>query len=386
MWLKGLKALPNSAYKQFQSRSVKKDDENLSIMERKVSALKFAMNYPEGNQEPILHDAVRHRGSRDVVEAYLSDGAEPNQRNKQGQTPLDVAIEVDAVEAAQLLMRNGATASDAKLLEKWITSKTSSEVAAFLHAGYQPLFCKPPEQVTLPIRVLWLHSRLDWIHAIRAEVKRSVKISGKLSPFLEELARQRFDDPLFHPMPSQHVFLLAWGNGSAFPCLGKEGWNYLAVCLKANVITSKRLIKKLLEIHSAGCYVNALNSLSTEKPEGVMHPFYDIYVRQIKLGLFGTMRQPDSQTLIQMAEKLEWHPKEWLFIQRSYRTSLSPKKTVEVMDQAIQSYLRGIECISQDQRKAEKLFRKARKDRLPRAFEEEAKLLIGRNAIKKGLR
>lgn len=384
-----LEHLPNAAFSAFIKLSVKKSYKNINQLSNHSLAMRLLLNYADSQQEPILHDAVRQKKmSSKEVDDLLSAGSDLNALNGKGQTALDVAVEVDSVEMAQFLMRNGAIVSNTAQFEEWISKKPSLEVAGFLHAGFQPTTA-PPLGLDYPIRVLWIHSRIDWLTAIYKELESLKENPDRLKPFLQELAYQRREEPLFQLMISllhtPYVILFAWGVVPFCPVLNEAGLKYLTVCIEAGIMTDEKQIQPFPDSKTIEFYERALEALPKIAPTGRVAPFYKRYVLKIKYGLFGTLFKPSEVLLVLMAEKLPWHPNEWGFIQREYETSISPKTFSDDVDPGLKYFLRGFKNLEQDKEKARKYFRMARRRQVPIAYIEEGRLLIGKNEKKKGL-
>ncbi|MFV0339764.1 MAG: hypothetical protein ACK5MA_03910, partial [Parachlamydiaceae bacterium] len=368
-----VKTLPKALYSQFIKRCEVKSYENLFRLDNEAKVLQLVLNFSDWEVEPFLHSALRHaETTTQDVEDLLSLGSNPNQLNAHGQTALDVAIEVNAAEMAQYLLRNRAIASDPESLENWIKEKSSSEVAGFLHAGFEPT-STPSDTLELPIRVLWIHSSINWLAAIQEEIRRP---KTREEPFFRELAKQRSEEPLFQLLTcfiDRTVFLaLAWGVYPDFPFLKEGCWSYLSLCMEAGFVTNEMLSQSLEEPLSIPYYLYALDKLPKEKPVGITRTFYKEYIRKLKFELFGTLRKPTEEILTQMAERLEWHQEEWLFIQRYYETSVSPKAFSDDIDPVIECFLLGN-------------VQKAREGGLPLAFVEEGRLLIEENEVQNGI-
>ncbi|MFV0340378.1 MAG: hypothetical protein ACK5MA_07115 [Parachlamydiaceae bacterium] len=326
--------------------------------------------------EPLLHNAVRNKLPRKYLTKLLFSGMPPNELNRKGQTPLDVAIAVNAVKAAVLLISNGAVASDKKQLETWISTKSDKEIDNLLHAGFQPT-CYPPEQLSLSVRVFWIQSRQDWLNPLRVELYKLASDPDRFQQFVTELAHQKRNVPFFQAMAplikDPDVILFGLGFKAKCPTLNKHGWNFLDQCIKAEILTHEDLSNSLSEANNTKFCIRALESLPNEKPS---LPFYDQYVRHIKLGLIGTMWKPSEQTLSHMAEKLEWHPMEWFLLQRFYDMPATAKRSAKKVDPAIECYLQGLDALKHDQEQACDLFLSAGSYKLPRANVETGRLLL----------
>ncbi|MFV0339765.1 MAG: ankyrin repeat domain-containing protein [Parachlamydiaceae bacterium] len=361
-----IKMLPKAAYDRLIAEA-KNNPEMLSSMENFLKAAELAVNSVEGKQESILHHTVRHRELQRVKD-LLSTGARPNVRNRQGQTALDVAVEVNSVEIAQLLMRNGAIASKPIEFEKWIITKTSKEINGFLNDGYEPVGKLPENIVEVSTRVLWVSSNFN---ALREELIQLMSHFDKLHEFVCELARQQSEKPLFQCV-DPNVVLLGWGIVPACPILNEASWNYLSLCLEEGIVTGEALSQTLLKPRKIQFSVDALAALPKEKPTGAIRFFYNEYVLKIKYELFGSLWKPTEELLTRMAEKLEWHEKEWRFIQTDCDTSISPKEFSADIDPAIEAYLSGN-------------FQKARELGLPRASVEQGQLLLEKKDLPNGI-
>lgn len=385
-------ALTNANFVRFvvniDKISARKAESVLVELTEISTAMKLALNFNEDGFEPVLHDAIRNKKPLSRIEELLSAGADPNVKNSQGQLALDLAIAKDSVEIALLLMRNKATASNQEQLERWISGKSNDAIASFLHAGYRPT-CIVPDDLTLPVRVLWIHSSVNWKLALRHELAKLSNNRNLLNNFLKELVHQKRDTPLFQSMSllvnKPEIILLGFGLSDVCPVLNKESWACLASCLSHELVTNEMLDLALLNAQNTQFCIEALEALPETKPKGCIGPFYEHYVRMIKLGLIGTLRKPTEQIIQKMAEKLEWHPREWNLLQRFYKTSAMPKRSAREIDPAIACYLQGLECLRLNNVEAEQHFRQAGLLGLPRGDFEAGRIHILNHNLPKGL-
>lgn len=343
-------------------------------------AMQLALNFVEAGHEPVLHDAIRKRKPIEHIEALLSSGANPQLVNSEGQRPLDLAIANDSVETAQLLMRNKATTLNKEALEKWIAYKSSDEIASFLHAGFHPTL-PPPDNRSFSTRVLWIHSSEDGKGAIRAELQRLSDNKDLLVQFVGELARQK-SDILQHHNPD--VILFGWGLSKDCPNLTQDSWDFLTHCLQSGFVTSENLTDSLSEPKNSTFCLKALAFLPNIKPEGEIRPFYERYLRRIKLGLFGTLRNPPESIIKEMADRIEWDPKEWNLLMRFHKMPLTPQRSALRIDPAIDCYLQALECLPYDKKKALHLFRQAGKLGLQRGNFEAGRILLLKHGPSRG--
>jgi ankyrin repeat protein len=65
------------------------------------------MNIPDKNGNYLLH-FMAAIGNGHAIKDEIDSGADVNAQNKKGQTPLDIAYEKKQLEAALLLIKNGA--------------------------------------------------------------------------------------------------------------------------------------------------------------------------------------------------------------------------------------------------------------------------------------
>ncbi|MGB5013267.1 MAG: ankyrin repeat domain-containing protein, partial [Pyrinomonadaceae bacterium] len=62
---------------------------------------------PSNNQWTLLHNAVSY-SNKEAVELLIAKGADINAKNKDGKTPLQLAIDSKNKEIAELLKKHGA--------------------------------------------------------------------------------------------------------------------------------------------------------------------------------------------------------------------------------------------------------------------------------------
>ncbi|MFV0340556.1 MAG: hypothetical protein ACK5MA_08050, partial [Parachlamydiaceae bacterium] len=279
-------------------------------------------------------------------------------------------------------------ASDPEHLQHWMSGNSSDEMASFLHAGFRPT-CTFPDKITLSALVLWILSCINWKFELQQELALLSKNRNSVNEFLKELVHQKRDTPLFQSMSllvnKPEIILLGFGLSDACPVLNKESWPYLASCLSDEFVTNEMLDLTLSPAQNAQFCIEALGALPETKPKGHIGPFYDKYVRMIKLGLFGTLRNLPDRIIQQMAEKLEWHPREWNLLQRFYKMSALPKRSAREIDPAIDCYLQGLESLKQDKVEAEQHFRQAGMLGLPRGDFEAGRIHILNHNLPKGL-
>ena len=70
------------------------------------------MNAQDNYGETAVHIAARIGMGADIIQKLVDAGADPNERNKKGQTPLMLAVERNQLEQAKVFIRLGANIHD----------------------------------------------------------------------------------------------------------------------------------------------------------------------------------------------------------------------------------------------------------------------------------